>query len=138
MTVLLRDTAASQSILLREVLPLTVEMESGNSALIRGVEMNWIKEPLFNVILESGIVTGPVEVALRDGLPGEGITFLLGNDLAGVPNPIVMKEPRIDEDEGLAKLRPGVFSSCVGTRAIAKKNMKSARIGQARSESSVR
>lgn len=30
---ILRDTAASQSVLLRSVLPLTEEMKSGNSAL---------------------------------------------------------------------------------------------------------
>lgn len=32
-----------------------------------------------------------------------------------------MKVPRSEEDEGLAKLYPGVFSSCVVTRAMAKK-----------------
>lgn len=122
---ILRDTAASQSILLRGVLPLTGEMESGNSVLLRGVEMNWIKEPLFNVFLESGIATGPIEVALRDGLPVGGITFLLGNDVAGDKvtsdlNPILMKVPKTEEDM-LSKLHPSVFSSCVVTRAMAKK-----------------
>lgn len=79
------------------------------------------------MIFESSIVTSPVEVALRDGLPVGGITFLLGNDLVGdkvtshAPNPIIMKVPRIEEDEGLAKFYPGVFSSCVVTRAMAKK-----------------
>lgn len=56
---ILRDTAASQSILLRGVL----EMESGNSALIRGVEMNWFQEPLFHVTLDSGIVSGPLGIS---------------------------------------------------------------------------
>lgn len=53
---IVRDTAASQSVLLRGVLPLTEEMESGNSILIRGVEINCFKEPLFQLVtLESGI-----------------------------------------------------------------------------------
>lgn len=117
---ILRGTATSQSILVRGVLPLTKEMESGNCALIRGDEMIWIKEPLFNVMLEAGIVSGPVEV--RDGQPVGGI---LGNDVAGDktnfnPNPIVMKVPRIEEDDGLANMHPGVFSSCVVTHAMAK------------------
>lgn len=46
-------------------------MESGSSVVIRGVEMNWFLEPLFKVSLESNIVTGPVEVVLRDGIPVE-------------------------------------------------------------------
>lgn len=50
---ILRDTAASQSVLLRSVLPLTVEMKNGNSALLQGVEMTWFREPLFNVYLDS-------------------------------------------------------------------------------------
>lgn len=50
--VTIRDTAASQSVLLRSVLPLTEEMKSGNSAL-QGVEMTWFREPLFNVYLDS-------------------------------------------------------------------------------------
>lgn len=61
---------------------------------------------------------------MRDGLPVEGISFLLGNDMAGdkvTPNPIVTDIPIIEEVEGLVKLHPTVFSSCVVTRAIAKK-----------------
>lgn len=90
------------------------------------------------MILELSIVTGPVEVALRDGLPVGGITFLLGNDLAGdkvtsrAPNPIIMKVPRIEEDEGLAKLYPGMFSSCVVTRAMAKKMVDNTCTGDVR------
>ncbi len=64
---ILRDKAVSQSVLLRGVLPLTEEMKSGNRALLRGVEMTWFREPLFNVCLDSDIVTGPVEVVVRDG-----------------------------------------------------------------------
>lgn len=66
---ILRDTAASLSILLKGMLSVTKETESSNSALVRGVEMNWFWEPLFNVVLESDLVTGPVE----------GISFLLGH-----------------------------------------------------------
>lgn len=51
--VTIRDTAASQSVLLRSVLPLTEEIKSGNSALLQGVEMTWFREPLFNVYLDS-------------------------------------------------------------------------------------
>ncbi len=135
---ILRDTAASQSILLKGVLPITEEMKSGNSALMRGVEMNWFKEPLFNVHLVSDIVSGPVEVVLRDGLPVEGILFLLGNDLAGdkvtgcSPTPILMEVPKVDENDQLAKLHPHVFSSCVVTRAMAKREANSANIAGVR------
>lgn len=130
---ILRDTAASQSILLKGILPITAEMKSGNSALMRGVEMKWFTEPLFVVHLESDLVNGPVEVVIRD-LPIEGVSFLLGNDLAGEkvvgcpPTPVLSEEPKVCEED-FANLHPHVFSSCVLTRAMAKRKEKGISVG---------
>lgn len=71
-------------LLLRSVLPLTEELKSKNSALLRGVQMTWFRDPVVIVYFDSDIVNGPVDAAVRDGLPVEGNSFLLGNDLAGV------------------------------------------------------
>jgi hypothetical protein len=58
--------------------------------------------------IKSDLVSGPVVVGVRPTLPLEGISLLLGNDLAGgkvITKPIVTCEPNLsatsEEDEEL-------------------------------------
>ena len=116
---ILRDTGASQTLLLEGVLPLSDETSVGASILLKGVELGCVNVPLHHVYLKSDLITGPVVVGVRPNLPIAGISLLLGNDLARnkvVAEPIVLNVPEVhsstyDEDSDL-------FPSCVLTRAM--------------------
>ncbi|VDH93394.1 protocadherin Fat 4 [Mytilus galloprovincialis] len=116
---ILRDTGASQSLLLEGVLPLSEKTSVGAS---QGRCRVSIDVPLHRIYLKSDLITGPVIVGVRPNLPIEGVTLLLGNDPARnkvVAEPIVTSEPVVDvklpEDD--AELYP----ACVVTRAMARK-----------------
>ena len=74
---ILRDTGASQSLLLEGVLPLSGETSTGNSVLLQGVELGLINVPLHNIHLKSDLVTGPVIVGVRPNLSFESVSFLI-------------------------------------------------------------
>lgn len=71
------------------------------------------------MVLESDLVTGPVDVVMRH------VYLWKESHSSWVMDPIVMDAPRIEQDYGLAKLPPDVFSSCVVTCAMAKKSIDS-------------
>ena len=86
---ILRDTGASQSLLLEGVLPLSENTSVGATV------------PLHRIYLKSDLITGPVIVCVRHNLPFEGVLLLLGIDLAGgkvVAQPIVTNEPVVDAE----------------------------------------
>ncbi|XP_035240901.1 uncharacterized protein LOC118209570 [Anguilla anguilla] len=125
---ILRDTGAAQSFLLDGVLPLSEKTSTGTHVLVRGLEMGFVDVPLHRIHLISDLITGNVVVGVRKNLPVPGITFLLGNDLAGgnvwghsstppevVPVPLVPEGP----DE-CAQMYPEVFPTCVLTRSMVK------------------
>ncbi|VDI33817.1 Hypothetical predicted protein [Mytilus galloprovincialis] len=91
--------------------------------LLQGVELGCIDVPLHRIYLKSDLITGPVVVGVRPNLPVEGVTLLLGNDLARnkvVAEPIVTSEPvvvDVKSPEDDAELYP----ACVVTRAMARK-----------------
>ena len=125
---ILRDTGASQSLLLEGVLPLSDETSTGSSVLLQGVELGLINVPLHNIHLKSDLVTGPVVVGVRPTLPFEGVSLLLGNDLAGdkvVKNPIVCSKPVIVDEPILDDTE--LYPTCAVTRAMAKKAEKANR-----------
>ncbi|KAL5005408.1 hypothetical protein ScPMuIL_018864, partial [Solemya velum] len=80
---ILRDTGASHSLILDGVVPLSEETSSGSSVLLQGVELGFVNVPLHCVYLKSDLVTGPVTIGVRPELPIEGVSLILGNDLAG-------------------------------------------------------
>ena len=80
---ILRNTGAIQSLMLSDVLTLSDNTDTCTKMLIQGVEMGCVSAPLHNVNLISDIYSGPVTVAVRPSLPVEGVTFILGNDIAG-------------------------------------------------------
>ena len=77
---ILRDTGASQSLLLADVLPFSEKSYSDESTLLLGVDCGMVNVPLHHVFLTSDLVFGPVTVGVRSSLPIDGVHFLLGND----------------------------------------------------------
>ena len=122
---ILRDTGATQSLLLEGVLPLSVSTSTGESVIAQGIEGGCVNVPLHKVKLISDLVTGSVVVGTRPTLPIKGVSLLLGNDLAGgkvVADPKVTSKPiTLVSTEKLEEVIPGIFPSCAVTRAMAKK-----------------
>ena len=119
---ILRDTGATQSLMLDSVLPLTGNSFTGANVLISGVEMGVLEVPLHEVNIKSSLINGNIVIGMRPSLPVEGISLILGNDLAGekvMVDPRVVEKPRDDErTEKLAEKFPGIFPASVVTRSM--------------------
>ena len=119
---ILRDTGATQSLMLDSVLPLTENSFTGANVLISGVEMGVLEVPLHEVNIKSSLINGNIVIGMRPSLPVEGISLILGNDLAGervMVDPRVVEKPREDEKtERLAEKFPGIFPASVVTRSM--------------------
>ncbi|KAJ8041401.1 hypothetical protein HOLleu_12209 [Holothuria leucospilota] len=122
---ILRDTGATQSLLLDGVLPLSDPTSTGANVLIQGVECGFISVPLHKINLKSDLVSGSVIVGVRPTLPVKGVSLLLGNDLAGgkvVANAILTDKPcDYNNTEQLEKEFPNLFPACAVTRAMSQK-----------------
>ena len=119
---ILRDTGATQSLMLDSVLPLTENSFTGANVLISGVEMGVLEVPLHEVNIKSSLINGNIVIGMRPSLPVEWISLILGNDLAGervMVDPRVVDIPRDDErTERLAEKFPGIFPASVVTRSM--------------------
>ena len=119
---ILRDTGATQSLMLDSVLPLTENSFTGANVLISGVEMGVLEVPLHEVNIKSSLINGNIVIGTRPSLPVEGISLILGNDLAGervMVDPRVVEKPRVNEKtERLAEKFPGIFPVSVVTRSM--------------------
>ena len=126
--VILRDTGAAQSLLLKGVLPLS-ENSSESNLLVSVVGGSYMSVPLHTINLSSKFVAGPVSVGVVPEIPVPGVNLLLGNDLAGGKvQAIPCDVPRVsripvtsEETEVLGQKYPGLFPSCAVTRAMANK-----------------
>ena len=119
---ILRDTGASQSLILADILPFSEKTSSGTSVLVQGVEELLIS---LAITLSSDLVTGLVVIGITPSLPFKGVHLLLGNDLAGdkvVVNPLVTDTPNIGQtDDPIEQEIPDLYPSCAVTQAMAKK-----------------
>ena len=114
---ILRDTGATQSLMLDSVMPLTENSFTGANVLISGVEMGVLEVPLHEVNIKSSLINGNIVIGMRPSLPVEGISLILGNDLAG--ERVMVDKPRDDErTERLAEKFPGIFPASVVTRSM--------------------
>jgi hypothetical protein len=71
---------------------LSERASTDKSVLLHCVELGVIDVPLHRIFLKSDLITGPVIVGVRPTLPVQGVSLLLGNNLAGgkvVLDPIV-------------------------------------------------
>ena len=132
---ILRDTGASQSLLLTDAIPLSEKSHSGKSVLIQGVECGLVTVPLHQVNLKSDLVSGIVTVGARPSLPIEGVHLILGNDLAGdkvVVNPVMTEKPEVTTTiDPIEEEIPDLYPSCAVTRAMAQKaNIDNAQVGK--------
>ncbi|XP_072163255.1 uncharacterized protein [Diadema setosum] len=127
---ILRDTGASQSLILDSVLPFGKTSSTCTSVLLQGVEGGYVEAPLHTVDLQSGLVSGRVSLGVRKSLPMDGVALILGNDLAGdkVTIPVVSAVPLDKEgNETAASVQefPEVFPACVVTRSMCRKSEES-------------
>lgn len=116
---ILRDTGASQSLMLKGTIDIA---EPNECILLQGIA-DFVSVPLVRVKLQSDLVTGPVIVGIVDQLPVKGVTFLLGNDLAGGQ---VSAVPQVTQNPLSCNMSTDVccspvFSACAVTRAMAAK-----------------
>lgn len=122
---ILRDTGATQSLIVEEDMPRGSETTTGERVVIQGVGSNFVSVQLHRISLDSNIVCGPIVIGVVDSLPMKGISMLLGNDLARervVPHPrVVEKLSVLEETEKIEETHPGTFPSCLVTRANARK-----------------
>ncbi|XP_067261173.1 uncharacterized protein [Chanodichthys erythropterus] len=122
---MLRDTGAMQSFIVAGALPLSEQTFCGTHVLVRGFEMNIMKVPLHQIYLKSDLFTGFVKIGVRDSLPVHGVSFILGNDIAGgkvAPLLEVCDKPVLSEyTDELSEKFPEVFPVCAVTRAQARK-----------------
>ena len=122
---ILRDTGASQSLILADILPFSEKTSSGTSVLIQGVECGTVNIPLYHVNLSSDLVTGLVVIGITPSLPFKGVYLLLGNDLARdkvVVNLLVTDTPNIAQThDPIEQEIPDLYPSSAVTRVMAKK-----------------
>ena len=88
--------------MLDSVLPLTENSFTGANVLISGVEMGVLEVLLHEVNIKSSLINGNIVMGMRPSLPVQGISLILGNDLAGEK---VMVDPR--ENLGTMKKQRG-------------------------------
>lgn len=119
---ILRDTGASESFILQDVLPFSSVSSTGTNVLIRGIGLNVLSVPLHKIMLTSEIVSGEVVIGVRPSLPVDGVHIILGNNLAGdkvwpdvLSPPVVSSVPISGPDESGTNF-PEVFTACAVTR----------------------
>ena len=78
---ILRDTGASQSLLLRNKVPKGVIEATRETVLIEGIVGRRLKIPLCTITLKSQWKNGPIHVVVVYKLLMKGISLILGNEV---------------------------------------------------------
>ena len=98
---ILRDTGASQSLLLRSKLPKGVIEATRETVVIEGIGGKRVKIPLCKITLKSQWKDGPIKVGVVDKLPMRGISLILGNEVRTKKcNPCKMAKISAKNEEG--------------------------------------
>ena len=99
-----------------------INLQCIQKVYVRGVEGGSVRVPLHIVELESDLVSGSVVAGVLPTLPVEGVTLLLGNDIAGekvLSHIVTSRTPVVDDaTEKLVQEMPDVFPSCAVTRSM--------------------
>lgn len=114
--------------ILQDALPFTEETFLGSYALVKGFGERFLNLPLHRINLDCELVSGVVVVALSPQLPIDGVTLLLGNDLAEGrvhATPRVTSHPQvISVPDDLEQSFPDTFPVCAVTRAMTRQKEK--------------
>ena len=125
---ILRDTRATQSLLVEGILSLSGATATGTHVLIKGVELGIVSVPMHTIYLKSDLVSGAVVVGLRPTLAIEGVSLILGNDLVGekvIPDlQVVIEQEVMKKADGDTEATSHIFPSCAVTRAMAREMKK--------------
>ena len=124
---ILRDTGAVQSLLVEGILPLSEATATGTHVLIQGIKLGIVSVPMHTIYLNCDLVSREVVMGLRPTLPMEGVSLILGNDLAGervMPDLQVVTEQEVMKVDGDAEATSHIFPACTVTRAMAKEMNK--------------
>ena len=78
---ILRDTGASQSLLLRNKLPKGITEATRETVMIEGIGGKRVKIPLCKITLKSQWKNGPIKAGVVEKLPMKGISLILGNEV---------------------------------------------------------
>ena len=98
---ILRDTGASQSLLLRNKLPKGVIEATRETVMIEGIGGKRVKIPLCKITLKSQWKNGPIKVGVVEKLPIKGISLILGNEVRTKKcNPSKMAKISARNEEG--------------------------------------
>ena len=107
--VILRDTGATQTLLLRSALPDGYEQVPNEHAVVKGLDCKLNTCPLVQVDLSSSLYKGSAKLAVVYSLPVSGVDLLLANDLAEGkidPYPILLSQPSEDSQGELNNSYP--------------------------------
>lgn len=80
---ILRDTGAVDSFILAAALPFSDKSSLGSCIPVVGMGMCVLEVPQHKIMLQCDFFQGEVVVGVRPVLPVEGVTMILGNDIAG-------------------------------------------------------
>ena len=101
--VILRDTGSIQTLMIGDPKSLPSESYTRKSVSIRDVNGGARYVPLYKVNFRSDVVSGEVVVGVVSSIPMKGISFLLGNDVAGgrvKASSTIPKSPMCEENQG--------------------------------------
>ncbi|XP_041851996.1 uncharacterized protein LOC121646930 [Melanotaenia boesemani] len=111
----LRDTGASQTLMLAKTLPFSEASYAGYSVILKGIGKGYEPCPIHYVHLKTELISGRFPIAICDELPIDDISLLLGNDIArGKVTPALEVMDQLSEEQ--------TAHSCVVTRAQARQN----------------
>ncbi|XP_076043867.1 uncharacterized protein LOC143026959 [Oratosquilla oratoria] len=121
---ILRDTGSALSLVAKDAVPSIEKCYTGNWVLVNGLT-GGSHIPLCMLYLRSPITSGYVTLGVVDRLPVEGVSLLIGNDLAGgvmLPNAMVSSRPSVENNTSqIEKNIPGLFPACAVTRSMSQR-----------------